>query len=196
MLTRAAHGVRSMHRMATRQDPLSWRYSTPAIVLHWVLAALIVFMAALGWWMMTIEHEPQGPSRIALHQSVGIVVFALVLLRLLWRAFHPPQPLPADMPAWQVKLSNVTHSLLYAWMVLVPVTGILGSEYSRRGLAFFGIPLPAGLAPDRALAHELFEIHSALVWVFVVLVALHVLGALKHLVVDRDAVFARMWPRS
>jgi len=181
--------------MATRQDTASLGYSKPAIVLHWLLAVLIVFMASLGWWMMTIEHEPQGPYWIALHKSVGLVVFVLVVLRLLWRAFNPPPPLPSDMPRWQVVVSHWTHWLLYAWMLLLPITGIVGSEYSRAGLAFFGIPLPAGLAPDRATAHQFFEIHSTLVWLLVILVILHVLAALKHLVVNRDAVFRRMWPK-
>lgn len=181
--------------MAPRQEPVSWRYSTPAIVLHWVLAALIVFMAGLGWWMMTIEHEPQGPWWFGIHRSVGLIVFTLVVLRLLWRAFHRPAPLPSDMPAWQVKVSHWTHWLLYLWMLLLPLTGIIGSEYSRAGLAFFGIPLPAGVTPDRATAHQFFEIHSTLVWLLVILVVLHVLAALKHLVVNRDAVFRRMWPK-
>lgn len=180
--------------MATHPHSTSWRYSTPAIALHWLLAALIVFMAALGWFMMTVEHEPGGERFMNLHKSVGLIVFALVLLRVLWRLAHKPQPLPAAVPRWQVWLSAAIQSLLYALIVLIPAVGIAGAEYSRSGLAFFGIPLPAGMAADRAFSHLFFEIHATLVWVLVAALALHVAGGLKHLL-SGDGVFARMWPR-
>ncbi|MFC5497621.1 cytochrome b [Caenimonas terrae] len=174
-------------------SPAAWRYGRPAIVLHWLLAALIVLMVALGWSMMTIEHGPQGPWYFDLHRSIGLVVFALVLLRIVWRLFHRPAPLPAGLPRWQVALSSVTQGLLYACMVVMPVTGYLGSAYSKAGVRFFGLPLPAWATPARATAHQLFEIHSITVWVLVGLVALHAAGGLKHLLVDRDGVFQRMW---
>ncbi len=170
-----------------------WRYTTPAIVLHWLVAALIVFMTGLGWWMMTVEHEPGGRRWFELHQSIGLLLFALVLLRVLWRLGHRPEPLPADVPAWQVRLSGITQWLLYLLILLMPLTGLFGSLYSKQGIVFFGSSLPHGVTPDRHDAHLLFETHSWLVWVLVALVALHVLGALKHLLVDRDRVFRRMW---
>ncbi|MDB5898018.1 MAG: cytochrome [Ramlibacter sp.] len=174
--------------------PTSWRYSTPAIVLHWLLAALIAFMAGLGWYMMTVEDEPAGPPLFDLHKSIGLVVLLLVVLRLLWRAGHRPQPLPAGVPAWQARLSGLVQWLLYAGMVLMPATGLIGGSYSRAGVAFFGLPLPTWVTPSRPTAHLFFEIHSWLVWVLVVLVALHALAGFKHLLVDRDEVFGRMWP--
>lgn len=97
------------------------------------------------------------------------------------------------MPGWQVRLSGITQALLYVLMLVLPLTGIFGSLYSRQGLVFFGDALPHGVTPTRSTAHFLFETHSWLVWVLVALLALHVLGALKHLVVDRDRVFRRMW---
>lgn len=174
-------------------EPASpWRYSTGAVVLHWVIAALIIFMAALGWYMMTIEHTPAGNQALMLHKSIGQIVFVLVLLRVLWRIFHRAEPLPPDVSRWQVELSRWTQALLYFLMLAIPLTGIFGSEYSRNGLAFFGTKLPEWVTPSRATAHQLFEIHSTLVWVLVAAFALHVLGALKHLVLDRDDVFQRM----
>ena len=178
--------------MAAR-SPAAWRYGTPAIVLHWLLALLITFMTGLGWYMMTVEHEPGGEWYIDLHKSVGLVVTALVLLRILWRLFHRPAPLPANTPRWQAGVSHLTHWLLYGLMIAMPVTGILGASYSRSGLAFFGLHLPAWVTPDRPAAHQLFELHSTLVWVLVALVVVHVAAALKHLLVDRDDVFRRMW---
>jgi cytochrome b561 len=170
-----------------------WRYTTSAIVLHWVLAALIVFMAGLGWWMMTVEHEPGGRRWFELHQSIGLILFTLVLLRALWRLGHRPDALPASVPAWQVRLSGITQALLYVMMFILPLTGLFGSLFSRQGIVFFGNPLPHGVTPTRSTAHFLFETHSWLVWVLVALVALHVIGALKHALVDHDAVFRRMW---
>jgi cytochrome b561 len=180
--------------MATLQASTSWRYSTPAVVLHWLLAAWIAFMAGLGWFMMTVEHEPGGERWFDLHKSMGLILFALVLLRVLWRLSHRPAPLPASLPRWQVRLSHLTQGLLYLLMLAIPLTGIIGSAYSRAGLLFFGTVLPRWFTPDRSTAHQFFEIHSILVWAMVVLVVLHTLAGLKHLLVDRDAVFGRMWP--
>ena len=171
-----------------------WRYSTPAVFLHWVLAALIAFMAALGWFMMTVEHEPGGDRFFDLHKSIGLIVFTLVVLRVLWRVFHRPQPLPSAIPRWQVLLSEIVQWLLYAMMVLLPLTGIIGASYSKAGLKFFGLPLSQWATANRAISHQLFEIHSTLVWVTVALLVLHVLGGLKHLLIDHDEVFSRMWP--
>ena len=74
--------------MAKLQPSSAWRYSTPAVLLHWVLALLIAFMAGLGWYMMTIEHTPAGDSALVLHKSTGLVVAVLVVLRILWRIGH------------------------------------------------------------------------------------------------------------
>jgi cytochrome b561 len=171
-----------------------WRYSTPAVFLHWALAILITFMAGLGWFMMTVEDEPGGQRFFDLHKSIGLIVFTLVVLRVLWRLFHKPQPLPTTMPRWQIRLSQLVEGLLYVLMVLLPLTGIIGASYSKAGLAFFGADLPRWVTPQRPVAHQLFEIHSALVWVMVALLVLHVLGGLKHLLIDHDEVFGRMWP--
>lgn len=170
-----------------------WRYGMPAIVLHWLLAVLIAGMVALGWYMMSIEKQPQGPWYFDLHRSVGLVVAALVVLRVVWRLTHGPAPLPAGLPSWEVHGSSLAHWLLYVCMVVMPVTGILGAAYNTSGLQFFGVALPTWSAPDRELSHLFFEIHSFLVWILVALVVLHAAAGFKHLLVERDAVFQRMW---
>ncbi|GAB3648229.1 cytochrome b [Ramlibacter alkalitolerans] len=179
--------------MQRASAPLAWRYATPAIVLHWLVAALIVFMASLGWWMMTVEHEPEGPGLFDLHKSIGLILLALVALRVLWRLGHRPEPLPTGVPRWQVVLSRVTQAVLYLLMIAVPLAGLLGAIYSRTGLTFFGTHVPRWVTADRPTAKQFFELHETLVWVLVACVALHVVGGLKHLLVDRDQVFGRMW---
>ena len=170
-----------------------WRYTTPAIWLHWSLALLIIAMVTLGWSMMAVEHDPGTKWLFDLHKSVGIIVFALVLVRAFWRAGHRPQALPSSLPAWQLRLAAWTQWALYACMVALPVTGFVGALYTKTGIAFFGVQLSRLVTPDHPTAELFFSTHSVLVWVLVGFVTLHALGGLKHLLVDRDKVFQRMW---
>src|ERR1700675_1723748 len=100
------------------------RYTTVAMALHWLVAAIVLGQFALGWWMQEIPKQPPGPRAEAfnLHKSIGLVVLALMLARIAWRVGHPPPPLPA-MPRWQARLAQATHLFFYAVLVALPVTG-------------------------------------------------------------------------
>jgi cytochrome b561 len=169
-----------------------WRYGPVARTLHWLLAALIVFTTALGWRMMAIEEEPGAGQWFDLHRSIGLTIFTLVALRVVWRLANPPEPLPAHVPGWQAKLASLTHGLLYVLIVVIPITGYAGASYAKSGVQWFGRATPRWAEPDHDLSEQLFDIHGTLVWVLVALVALHVAGALKHWLVDKDGTFARM----
>ena len=170
-----------------------WRYTRTAVWLHWALALLLAAQLGLGWYMLAIEDEPGSGRYFDLHKSIGLVIATLVVIRILWRLTHPRQPLPTSVPTWQRRLAMATQALLYAVMVLMPATGYLGASYSKHGVPFFGLQTPRWATPDHDLAERFFAIHSVLAWVLVGLFALHVLGAAKHLLVDRDGVFNRMW---
>ena len=173
--------------------PAPWRYGRPAIVLHWTLALLLTLTVALGWYMMSIEDAPGSEWYFDLHKSIGIVIALLVAARVAWQLAHRPEPLPGGVPAWQVKLAHGIRALLYALMVLLPITGYLGASHSKAGVALFGLPTPHWALPDHDRAELFFNVHSVLVWVLVALVSLHVLAALKHLLLDKNGVFQRMW---
>lgn len=170
-----------------------WAYGKPAIILHWFLALLLAGMVSLGWYMTSIEDDPGSGWYFNLHKSVGITVLVLVGLRLLWRLRHKPQALPSFVPAWQARLASGTQRLLYLCMFVLPITGLTGALYSKDGIAFFGIALPHP-APNHDFSEKIFSIHGAAAWVLVALVTLHAAGGLKHLLIDRDGVFQRMWP--
>jgi len=169
-----------------------WRYSPTAIALHWTLALLLTAMVALGWYMMSIEREPGSGWYFDLHKSIGVLALLLVVARLIWRVQNPPQPLPASMPRWQIVLSRGIHVLLYLLMLLIPISGYLGASYSKSGVQVFGLATPHWALPDHDTAEQFFAIHSLLIWVLVAVVSLHILAALKHLLLDRDHVFQRM----
>jgi cytochrome b561 len=154
---------------------------------------MIAGLLALGWYMMSVEDDPGSEWYFDLHTSLGIIVFGLVSLRIVWRATHRPAPLPASLPRWQIKLSQATEWALYVCMLLMPILGFLGASYSKSGVGFFGSRLPAWALPDHATAELFFGLHSALAWVLVACIALHAAGGLKHLLVDKDNVFQRMW---
>jgi cytochrome b561 len=171
---------------------VGWRYSRTAVVLHWVLAALITLTTAIGWRMMLIKREPGSEQLFDLHKSIGLIIAAFVVARVLWRLTHRPEPLPAG-PAWSARLAAITHVLLYVLMILLPITGYLGASYSKAGVRWFGLATPQWALADDDLAEQFFTVHGVLLWTLVVLVALHALGAFKHLLIDRDQVFQRMW---
>lgn len=171
----------------------TWRYSPVAIVLHWTIAVLIIGMITLGLYMMTVEHQPEGRWWFDLHKSVGLTVAGLIVLRILWRASHRSQPLPASVPAWQARLATLLHWLLYAAMIVMPLTGYLGASHAKHPPRFFGLDTPTWATPNHDVAEQFFSIHAITAWVLIVLISLHILAGIKHLLVDKDGVFQRMW---
>jgi cytochrome b561 len=162
-------------------------------VLHWLIALAVVVQFAWGWWMQGIPKQPPGMRVDAfnLHKSVGLTILALMAVRLLWRWRHPPPPLLA-MPRWQAHLAHFVHALLYVVLLVHPLAGYLGSVYSGYPVKLFGMTLPAWGRNDPALKEFFSASHLVPSWVIAAAVALHVAGALKHALVDRDATMARM----
>lgn len=171
----------------------SWHHNRLTIVIHWLVALLLPVMAGLGWYMLSIENQPGSSWYFDLHKSLGMVFGMLVLIRLVWRFFHPLEPLPRSVPLWQAQLARWMQGLLYVAMILMPITGYLGSAFGPDSMSFFGLNLPKWLLPNHAIAELIFNIHGVVIWVLISLVSIHVLGALKHLLVDKDGIFQRMW---
>jgi cytochrome b561 len=171
------------------------RYTTVAIFLHWLIAAIVLGQFAFGWWMQEIPKQPPGPRAEAfnLHKSIGLVVLALMFARIAWRLGHPPPVLPA-MPPWQARLARVTHLLLYVALVALPVTGYLGSVYSGYPVKFFGMPLPAWGGKDAELKELMSAAHLWLGWALALAFVLHMAGVAKHTLVSRDGLLRRMIP--
>jgi cytochrome b561 len=123
-----------------------------------------------------------------------VLVLLLALLRLAWRATHKAPPLPAGMPRWQVRAAGWSHGLLYLLTLTQALSGYLASSFGKFGVKFFGIPLPQWAWESKAVQSFFGNIHGVVAFALAALVVLHVLAAFKHLLVDRDRVFHRMWP--
>ncbi|CAN5351222.1 cytochrome b [soil metagenome] len=191
--TTRARKISPMQPLHTVPTTKTSFYAPLAVLLHWTLAVLIIDMIALGWYMMAIEGDSDSAWFFNLHKSIGLVIAGLVLVRLLWRLTHRPAPLPPSVPRWQVSASTAGHWLLYAVMIAMPAFGIIGSLLTKHGIVFFGLPLPKVLEANHDLAELFFQAHSVTAWILIVLVTLHALAGFKHLLIDKDGVFQRMW---
>jgi len=171
------------------------RYTGVAIALHWFTALLIFCGFGLGLFMTGLEFSPTKFRLYAWHKWIGISVFLVAVARLAWRAGHPPPPLPATMPAWQVGVATWMHRILYVLLVAIPLSGWIYSSATGISVVYLNlVPLPDLVAKDRDLARTLLAVHQTLNFTLAAMVILHSAGALRHHLVDRDGVLARMLP--
>ena len=171
----------------------SERWGSVQIGLHWLIAALILIQAPAGWVMANAAPGALQDFLYNLHKNFGVMVFVLAVVRLLWRQAHPVPLLPADMPDRQKTAAHVTHLLLYALLLLMPITGFLYTTLSGYPVPLFMVWDVAKLVPVNTPLGEWFEIaHLSLQWLLYLVVVLHVAGALNHHFVRKDWVLRRM----
>jgi cytochrome b561 len=183
------------HQDAAPADTTPEPYTLTARVLHWLVAVAVFGQIALGAWMIGIPKSPPGVRVwwFNLHKSIGITLGLIILVRLLWRLTHRAPPLPGTVPVWQRASAKVSHVLLYTCMIVMPLSGYLGSSFTRFPIVYWGAKLPTWGWDSPALKELMSQIHFYTVIVFATLIAIHICGALKHLLIDRDGVFQRMW---
>jgi cytochrome b561 len=171
------------------------RYTRTAVALHWLVAALVIVQVGWGFWMQGIAKQPAGPRVDAfnVHKSMGMLILALMLVRIAWRAWHPPPALP-PMPRWQRVAARASHALLYAALVAQPLIGYLGSVWSGFPVRLFGVTLPAWSSGHPALKDAMSSAHLVVGVVLIAAIVLHVCAALRH-AVAHDGVASRMLPR-
>jgi cytochrome b561 len=170
------------------------RYTRTAIWLHWLLALALFGQIAFGFLLDEIapRDTPARSGVINLHKSFGIVLGGLIVARLAWRLFHAPPPWPATMGPGERRAARAVHIALYACMVTMPASGYVASNFNRFGISFFGFAWPPwGIASPSVYAFFI-GVHVATAFVFCTLIVGHVLAAIKHVVVDRDDVLARI----
>jgi cytochrome b561 len=172
------------------------RYTTAAIVLHWLIALLIVGAFVLGLVMTDIPGiSPTKLRYYAWHKWAGVTVLLLACARLLWRLRNRPPEFPAAMPSWQRGAAHGLHHLLYVFMFAVPLSGYFYTLAAGYPVVWFGlVQLPVLIAKNKALADTLEPVHYWLNMAMAALVVLHVVAALKHQFVDRDDTLRRMLP--
>jgi cytochrome b561 len=166
-------------------------YDRTQIVLHWLIALLIFGLYAVGL-SVDLFDKPVRPFIINLHAVFGLTLLLLVAVRIFWRVTHNSPPLPASMGPLFQKAAAAGHGLLYLLTVAIPLLGIPAFLFRGRPLDLGLFQIPAPVAANSDLAHQVTEIHGLLANILIALVVGHVLVALYHQFVLRDNLLARM----
>ena len=174
------------------------RYSRTAILLHWLIAGFVLSTIPIGWYGATFEGDT-AQSATNIHKSIGIVILALTLVRVVWRLSHKPAPLPDSMKPMLRRVARATHGLFYFLLLILPLSGWWMSsavpvDRHPFGFGLFNVPflpVPRGWG-SAGPAHF---VHTNLAWLMIALVMLHIAAALKHHFIDKDDILARMLPR-
>lgn len=174
------------------------RYTETAMWFHWITAVLMFAILPIAWVMTSLpSSDGDAGWFFMLHKSLGITIFVLVAARIAWRATHPAPALPAPpTPVGRATTvaAGASHLLLYAVLVVMPVSGYVMSAMSSYPLTWFGLPLPK-LGQVASVRRVSTEIHLLGQWAVYGLIVLHLFGTGYHVVVARDGALSRMLPR-
>lgn len=171
------------------------RYAASRRWLHWVIFALVL----LAYLCINIfDLFPKGgltrANILAAHFTAGIAVLLLVLPRLWLRTRYARPPITPALEPWTQWMGKITHFALYLFLLAQPILGVLTVQVGGKPVKLFGMTLlpPLWGPPDRALSHQLENIHSWVGTIFYYVIALHILAALWHYYVRKDDTLQRM----
>jgi cytochrome b561 len=171
-------------------------YGNTAKVFHWMIVALLLVQFPIGWLMPDIRRGATPGKAMTLHISIGLIILMLIVLRFVWRLFHPVAP--ADtLPRWQRLMSENVHWLLYGLVFTTTVTGWFFASFRGWQISFFfAVPLPMLTAPESVAGRLIGGWHQTAEWGLLIAIGIHVSAALIHVFVLRDRIMQRMLPGS
>jgi cytochrome b561 len=171
-------------------------YGGGARIFHWLTVGLLVVIIPIGLVMSDLPRGLLQDTLFVIHESLGLSVLALTLLRVAWRLAHPPPPPSADLSRLEIRASGTVHGLLYLVLVVMPITGYLFVTFSGIALHYFGlVEVPALVATDKPTGEVFQAIHVSLQWAIYALAALHIGAALHHHFRRGNDVLQRMLPQ-
>jgi len=172
------------------------RHTIPTRALHWLQAALILGLVALGWWLVGLDYYDRWYNdALFWHRALGLTVPFIAIAQLAgrWRRRLRGAQLPAVGAAWEQRAATVTHWLFFALMFAVPLSGYLISTSAGAAIPLPGnLQLPAVAALPATARDLAIAAHYWLAYSVAALAALHAAAAFKHHIVDRDPVLRRM----
>ncbi|HTI80747.1 MAG TPA: cytochrome b [Acetobacteraceae bacterium] len=170
------------------------RFTPVQRLLHWVMAVCILAMLFIGVGMVSTV-MPKYLTLVAIHKPLGIAILVLALLRLVVRLRSGAPPLPSDLPEPMKLAAHLSHYVLYALMIAMPLIGWAMLSAGEYPVVLYGsLYLPPIVPQSDRLHAVLWGAHYYLAFALFALILLHVAAALFHLLVRRDGVFEQMAP--
>ena len=165
------------------------RYGLISIIFHWLMALIIIATFILG---LNLKHNFQYYYEVlALHNSLGITIFLLAILRVTWKFFNiKPTQLPNKVIL--MKLATLTHIFFYIIFFTLPITGYILTNLQGDIVLFYGYSFPEVLEQNRGLKNYVHTIHDYVGNILLILFSLHVLGALYHHLIKKDNTLRRI----
>lgn len=168
-------------------------YGLVSRLFHWLMAAAIFALFALGWWMVGLDYySPYYHSAPDLHRSVGILLLIALAARMAWRAINT-KPSDADLTPFERMGARIVHIGFYPLLLALLVSGYLISTPDGRPIDVFGIFSVPSIIQMKGLEDTAGFVHRWLAYATIALAALHTAAALKHHFADRGNTLKRMW---
>lgn len=165
------------------------KWSFASRFFHWISAILLL----ITWTMIFLYDNLDSNLYIGLHKAFGVSLLFWMIARVINRIFTKAPP-AVLMPKWQMLLSRLSHFVLYALLIAMPIAGLMMSLYGGRPVDIFGIfQIPVLVTPDRGLARLFNDGHVDIIWPMIIaFTVLHIGAALYHQFVKKDNLIARI----
>lgn len=172
------------------------RYGAVAQFFHWAVVILIAIQYTWAWRIDETEGLRARFELVTQHKTIGMTVLMLAILRLAWRLFHAPPPLPKHLANWEIWAAKLGHIALYCLIFIVPLSGWFYSQAAGYGDYWWGpISFPSLIEASTAAENFFYELHELLVKLLMAVVGVHILAALRHHFILKDDVLKRMLPQ-
>jgi len=183
-----------MTPLENRED----HYGAIAILFHWFMALLVIGLAALGLYMVTLPDVGFNTKKVTLvlyHKEFGVLALVLLAARLAWRVTQILPRLVENLPDWQKIAARFVHLSFYALLFALPMTGYFMSSAAGIPVSFFGLfLLPDFVHRDDGLFQQYVAIHKWLGYVLILFILVHAGAALSHHFQFKDDTLRKMLP--
>jgi cytochrome b561 len=168
-------------------------YGLVTRILHWTMAILIISIIAVGFYMTNLPTSADKWYIYFMHKSTGLLILALVVCRIIWRFSNVWPPLPEGAPVWKKFAASSSVLLLYCMMLIMALSGFLGSLLGGHDVPFFGLFNVPAMTQNKELSGYLWSVHTTMPYFLAATIALHFLAAMHHHFIVGDNVLRRMW---